>query len=178
MTIRRLAGGVVTTTLVVAALLLGAWFVFQATTGAQLITFRTGSMSPAMPQGSLGLAIPVQASEMQVGDVITVQREAKLPVTHRIVELEGTGQPRTLIMQGDANDRVDLMPYEVTEGLRIVWAVPYAGSAITVVQYPLGRGLMLLAVGVLVVWAFWPSKDRHSDTAKIERIRGRHREEV
>lgn len=84
----RIAGAAVTALIVVAAVGLAAWFAFSAFTGASLITFRTGSMSPTMPQGTLAVTVPVQASELAVGDVITVQRAGEaMPVTHRVTAI-------------------------------------------------------------------------------------------
>ena len=56
---RGLLGGIAATLVVGAVLLLGAWFAYSAITGATLITFRTGSMAPTMPQGALAVALPV-----------------------------------------------------------------------------------------------------------------------
>lgn len=169
--LRMIAGRVVTGVLIVAALAMGSWFVVQAATGASLVTFTTGSMSPTMPQGSLGIGIPTPVSEISVGDVITVQRKGMLPVTHRVVAFHGEGEERTFTMKGDANDVVDPSRYAVGGGLKIVWSMPALGTVMMVLQHPLGRGLMLLTVGSLVTWAFWPG-------GKAKPYRGRHRREV
>ena len=55
--IRRIASGAVTTIVVVAALVLVAWTIFSHVAGASLITFRTGSMTPTMPQGALAVTL-------------------------------------------------------------------------------------------------------------------------
>lgn len=84
----RLAGTAVTILLVVMAVGLACWFAFSAVSGATLITFRTGSMSPTMPQGAIAVSLPVTANEIEIGDVITVQRAGEaLPVTHRVIEV-------------------------------------------------------------------------------------------
>lgn len=179
--IRRIAGGAVTTLVVVAALGLACWFVLAATTGATLITFRTGSMSPTMPQGAVAVTVPVQASELEVGDVVTVRRAGEsMPVTHRIVEIgpvqpqaenaadirasaPGSGPPdlaspaaRQIVMQGDDNDTPDQLPYALIDARRVVFAVPHLGTALMMVQTPIAMGALVLLVGALVVWAFWP----------------------
>lgn len=177
----RVAGAAVTTVLVVAALGLACWFAYSAVSGATLITFRTGSMSPTMPQGALAVSVPVSASEIEVGDVITVQRAGEaLPVTHRVIEIDkvrpraaneadirasapGAGPPdlsspdaRTIVMQGDDNDIADHLPYAITDARRVVFAVPAVGTILMLLQSPIGTGALILSVGALVVWAFWP----------------------
>lgn len=179
--IRKIIGTAVTTLLVVAAVALAAWFVFAGSTGATLITFRTGSMAPTMPQGAVAATLPAQASELEVGDVITVQRAGEsVPVTHRIIEIgplqerpenaadiraaaPDTGPPdltsphaRQILMQGDDNSTPDHLPYALTDARKIIFAVPYLGAALMLVQSPLGMGVVILGVGALVTWAFWP----------------------
>src|SRR5699024_9758793 len=137
---RKVLAGAVTTPLVVVALGLAAWFGYAKISGATLITFRTGSMAPTMPQGALAVTVPVRASELEVGDVITVQRAGEtMPVTHRIIEIEpvqqraahaadiraaapGLGAPdlssphaRQITMQGDDNTTADHLPYALTD---------------------------------------------------------------
>lgn len=167
-----LLGRIVAALVVAAALLLGTWFVCSATTGASLITFRTGSMAPSMPQGALAVALPVDAADIAVGDVVTVQRGAgELPVTHRVVEVRTPGEAssasplapseRELVLKGDDNDHADLEPYIVSEARRVLFAAPGLGSALMLLQSPLGMGLLTLLAGGLTVWAFWPAgRDR------------------
>ena len=189
---RRVAGAAVTTLVVVAALGLVCWFVFQAVAGASLITFRTGSMSPTMPQGAVAVTVPVQADEIEVGDVVTVQRAGEsMPVTHRVIEVgpvqeraaneadiraaaPGSGPPdltsataRQLALQGDDNDQPDHLPYALTDARKVVFAIPGLGVALMMLQTPIAMGALILLVGAYVVWAFWPKPrdpDDDSDT--------------
>lgn len=182
--VRRILGTAVTLLIVAAALGLACWFLFSACTGATLVTFRTGSMSPAIPQGSVAVTLPVPADALRVGDVATVQRANEpVPVTHRVIEIrevvpQGAHGPdlraaipggeapdprdpaaREIVMQGDDNDTPDHLPYVVTEVRRTVFAVPYAGTALRLLQTPIGTGTLILGVGALVTWAFWPRRD-------------------
>src|SRR3954454_7756091 len=54
------------------------------TANITLIMFRTGSMTPAIPAGSVAVVQRIPASEIEVGDVVTVDRDGQLPVTHRV----------------------------------------------------------------------------------------------
>ncbi|HEY1105973.1 MAG TPA: S26 family signal peptidase, partial [Agromyces sp.] len=70
-----------------------------------IVLFRTGSMGPTIPAGSAALVREVPASSLAVGDVVTVDRPGRLPVTHRIVAIDDGSGPelRRLTLRGDAN---------------------------------------------------------------------------
>lgn len=188
--IRRVAGGAATTLIVVAALGLACWFVFSAVGGASLITFRTGSMSPTMPQGAVAVTVPVRAPDIAVGDVVTVQRAGEsTPVTHRVVEIgdirpraeneadlrasaPGSGPPdlssadaRQLVMQGDDNDTPDSLPYALTDARKVIFALPHAGAWLMALQTPAAMGALILLVGAFTVWAFWPRPEERAEAA-------------
>ena len=68
------------------------------------------SMEPALAQGSLVIARPVDPMSIRTGDVITYQLEPGRPtvVTHRVVQqgIDADGKP-VFRTQGDANDIPD-----------------------------------------------------------------------
>ncbi len=158
------AGGVVCATLVVLAL------VFDIS----LMMFRTGSMAPAIPAGSVAVVREVPAREVAVGDVITVDRGAsRLPVTHRVTSVEEGQNPgeRIITMRGDANDADDPFPYEVTTVRETLFSVPGIAPAIVWLGHPLVLGGLTLAAGLLVGWAFWPQdRDDRSDRRRAEPV--------
>ncbi len=161
---RRRPGRVKDIVLVVATLLGLAtvgWTVFTQVSGATIVVLKTGSMSPDMPQGSGALSLPTEAGELEIGDVVTARLDDASPlVTHRIVridEVPGSPDKRELVMRGDANETDDLYPYTVEKVLRVQFAIPHAGSVLSVVTSPLFLGGVVLAIGMLVVWAFWPA---------------------
>lgn len=162
-------GTAATVIVIAAAVILAGWFAFAATTGATLITFRTGSMAPTMPQGSVAVALPIAAADIAVGDVVTVQRAGEpLPVTHRVTEVRRAenasgDEPmpagaRELILKGDDNETVDFLPYLVTHAKRVVFAIPGAGNTLMLLQSPIGMGAMTIVAGGLATWAFWPKR--------------------
>lgn len=177
-------GRVATLILIVATLTLACWFVFSAATGATLITFRTGSMSPTMPQGALAVSLPVAAADIRVDDVVTVRRAGEeLPVTHRVVEVRDPANAtsldlipadaRELVLKGDDNDTIDMLPYVVKDARRVVFAVPNLGSVLMLLQSPIGMGLLVITAGGFTTWAFWPK--RTAESAETEEARTPHR---
>lgn len=123
-----------------------------------IILFRTGSMEPTIPAGSAALVQEVEASEVEVGDVLTVERPGEMPVTHRVTSIESgeAAGERVITMQGDANDSPDLAPYTITEGRVLLTSVPGLANPINQLGNPYVMGGITLAASVLVGWAFWP----------------------
>ncbi|GAA1483915.1 signal peptidase I [Brachybacterium fresconis] len=139
--------------------------VLTSVCGMQVMLFSSGSMEPTIPAGSAALVAPVQAPDVQVGDVVTVARgTGELPVTHRVVGIEDSTSAgaRLLTLRGDANAQDDPAPYDVTEVGRVVLSVP--GIAPVVSQ--LGASRMLAPLGVVaaafVIWGLWPRRERRS----------------
>ena len=97
--------------------------------GVTPLIFRSGSMSPDIPTGSLALAHAVPASEVAVGDVVSVPRADGVRVTHRVVETDDAGgAARSLVLKGDANPGTDPEPVVVAEADRVFWSTPRLGE--------------------------------------------------
>lgn len=130
--------------------------------GYSLIMFKTGSMSPTIPAGSVALVQEIPASEVVVGDVVTVDRDGALPITHRVIAIDPAGETdaRTIRMRGDANDVEDPEPY-VVEDVRIVrGSLPGLASVVMWFGSPWVLGGVTVGATALVVWAFWPRNAR------------------
>lgn len=125
-----------------------------------LIMFKTGSMSPTIPTGSLAVVREIPASEIKVGDVLTVDRSGKLPVTHRVTSVSGEGDTRTITMKGDANETEDPTPYVVNDARKVLVSVPGLAKVVVWFSNPLVLGGITVAASVLVTWAFWPRTPR------------------
>lgn len=136
-----------------------------------LIMFKTGSMSPTIPAGSLAVVQETPAADVSVGDVLTVDRPGSLPVTHRVTSVSGTGDSRTITMQGDANDYEDPSPYTIADARRVIFAIPGLASVVVWFSHPGVLGVLTLATSALVTWAFWPRETR---TARRRASRGTH----
>jgi signal peptidase len=127
-----------------------------------LIMFKTGSMDPTIPTGSVAVVREIRAEEIRIGDVVTVDRPGDLPVTHRVTtigETEGSPGARTITMKGDANASADPLPYTVHTVRLVLDSVPGLASVIVWFSHPLVLGGVTLAASGLVMWAFWPRRD-------------------
>ena len=146
----------------VIGLLAIAWLVCAWLFGLSVIVFKTGSMAPAIPAGGASISREIPASEVAVGDVITVQRDTSaLPISHRVVSVDtvpGQPQQRSVVLQGDANATPDLEPYVIEKTRVVVASAPGAGTALALLRSPFALAVTTLVVALLVVWAFWPQR--------------------
>lgn len=149
------------------------WLVFAGITGATVIVFKTGSMAPTLPQGAASVSLPTLASDLRVGDVITVAiDDSSLPVTHRIVSISETGNhaTREVVLKGDDNDTADLFPYVVTEVPKVIVGAAGWGTALETLRAPFVIGGLTLGVAGLVLWAFWPREPAQSQPVRSDTV--------
>lgn len=138
--------------------------------GIKPLVFRSGSMGPTIQTGALGLAKTVPASELEVGDVVSVVNDSGTRITHRINaidHLDGNGARVTL--KGDANEQADLIPYTVTEADRVFFHVNGLGYAVTWLSSPIATFLGGVLVGAVLLLAFGPNS-RRDEEASVETI--------
>lgn len=134
------------------------------------LVFRSGSMSPAVEAGDLGIARTVPATDLRRGDVASVFTADDERVTHRVVEVDQTDTGVLLMLQGDANEDPDSEQYSVTEAERLLFSLPKAGYVASWLAGPGGLFLGALLVGAVLLVLFRrpsgapPSGRRRADT--------------
>jgi len=140
-----------------------------------LIMFKTGSMAPAIPAGSLALVRAVPVAEVRVGEIVTVERQGKLPVTHRVtsVSLNDDGHSGVLTLKGDANPVEDPAPYTASTVRTVLWSAPGLAQWVAKASNPFVLGGVTLAVAGLVTWVLWPREEGSKEEAPGE---AQHRE--
>ncbi|MCL8027372.1 hypothetical protein [Nocardioides bruguierae] len=163
---RRLADGLLTLSALVGAACLVV-LLAALVLDARVLLFRSGSMEPAVPAGSLGLAREVPAADLRVGDVVSVLAPSGTRVTHRVESLtRGPDGTATLVLRGDANDAVDPAPYSVRTADRLVAHVPGLGHVVAWLAGPVGM-LLLGGYGALLLSVLLrprrPGEDRDPD---------------
>ena len=137
------------------------WLAAAQLFSLSMVDFRTGSMSPSMPAGTLAIAMEVEAEEIRGGDVVTVRRLGELPITHRVVSTDDAGPGvRSLILKGDDNAEADASPYVVSEALRVGAWIPGASRYWDVLRSPGSIGLAIIGVGVVLTVALLPRRQR------------------
>jgi signal peptidase len=129
--------------------------------GIKPLVFRSGSMEPVISTGAMAYAKTVPATELDVGDVISVDNDQGVRITHRVVELEPAGTDTVLAtLKGDANSTPDRLPYTITEADRVFFSVGGLGYVVAWLSSPLATFLGGGLVGAVLVTAFGRTKDR------------------
>ena len=139
--------------------------------GYSIILFSTESMAPTITSGALSIVKTIPAAEVEVGDVLTVDRDGKAPVTHRVISVDPgrTDDQRVIRMQGDANNRPDREKYVVTEARIEVLTVPGLATPFQFIFWnPIIASLLFLGIGALATWAFWPKRTTARTTGTEE----------
>lgn len=136
--------------------------VLAVTAQITLIMFRTGSMSPTIPAGSVAVVQRVPAADIATGDVVTVDRADALPITHRVTSVGpgASADERIITMRGDANAEDDPFPYTVTSVRIVLFSIPGIATVIVGMGNPFVLAGLTLVATTLVVWAFWPRAER------------------
>jgi signal peptidase len=127
--------------------------------GWTVVRLATGSMTPTFPTDSVLITHSVQATDVSVGDVVTVQRQGALPITHRVVGMTpSSGSLEQLTLKGDANMTKDPAPYTVrTVGL-VTAGVPWGGQVFADLRSTPGLAGLTVFAALVVLWAWWPSR--------------------
>ncbi|MFC7405098.1 signal peptidase I [Georgenia alba] len=136
-----------------------------------LMMFKTGSMAPTIPAGSVAVVREVAASEVEVGDIVTVDRPGALPVTHRVTSVEAgeNAAGRVITMRGDANATDDPFPYTVTTVRVVLASAPGLAHVIVWFSNPYVLGGITMGAALLVGWAFWPRRGTGSPSSRRPR---------
>ena len=165
-------GEVVLTVLAVFGLVCAAAAVAAWTFGISIMLFKTGSMSPQIPAGSMALVREIPAAEAEIGDVITVDREHGLPITHRVIRNDpdpaAAPDGRIIEMRGDANFAPDPLPYHVSTVREVIWSRAGWGQAIVAISHPWALGGVTVLAAGIVTWAFWPRPEAKDDDEAAE----------
>lgn len=129
--------------------------------GIKPLVFRSGSMSPEISTGALAFAKTVPATELAVGDVVSVYNDQGVRITHRVDSLELTGGEEVVAtLKGDANNAPDRLPYTIIEADRVFFHIGGLGYIVAWLSSPLATFLGGGLVGAVLVIAFGKSKDR------------------
>lgn len=150
----------ITTLIVIAAVLLAVLLVGVRLAGLQVFTVLSGSMEPTYHTGSLIYVKKVDAAKLSEGTVITFMLDEDTVATHRIVGVvpdedePGVVRYRT---KGDANEAEDgsLVHYKNVIGTP-VFSIPRLGYLANYIQHPPGTYVAVSAGAAVLLLMFLP----------------------
>lgn len=159
MKVIKILGGIIQILLLlIIGLTLGIVFLArqQGLFGLYAFVVQSGSMTPAIPAGSLVIVSP--QSQYFENDIITYYTNdqngarQKLPTTHRIIELV-KGQNLGFKTQGDANNSPDpfITPAKNVIG-KVIFHLPYFGRFTAFAKSKNGLIFLIVAPAVLLVY--------------------------
>lgn len=132
--------------------------------GITPLVFQSGSMSPGITTGALGLARTVPASNLEVGEVVSVTNTSGVRITHRVTGLEPMADGSvSMTMRGDANNADDPVPYDIYEADRVFFHVNGLGYAVAWLSNPVAIFLGGMLAGGLCVIAFGRTREDDDD---------------
>ncbi|MFD9683273.1 signal peptidase I [Rhodococcus sp. NPDC059969] len=135
------------------------FFVAGLAFGITPLIFKSGSMSPTIDTGALAFARTVPASEVQVGDIVSVYDSQGVRITHRVETIEQQGNNLAIAeLRGDANSVSDPDPYVITEADRVLFSVNRLGYVAVWLSGSSGFVLGTIAICGLVYVAFRPQR--------------------
>lgn len=126
--------------------------------GIKPVVFRSGSMSPAIPTGSLAFVKSQPVSELTVGDIVSVTTNGGDRLTHRVYGIDQLDNNQSsLTLKGDANNAPDSETYAVADADLVVFSLSRVGYVLAWLSGPIGIFAGGLFAGTLLMIAFRPA---------------------
>ncbi|KQV76722.1 hypothetical protein ASC61_17895 [Aeromicrobium sp. Root344] len=119
--------------------------------GVHPLLFKSGSMEPTISTGDLSIAHTVKVSDLHIGDIVSVREPHQDRVTHRVVDIQGTGATRQVTLKGDANRVIDPAVYNVKDAERVVFTVPKAGYVVAWFSHAPGSYVLAAYVALMLL---------------------------
>ena len=124
--------------------------------GISMYVITGGSMTGAIPRGSVAFDRNVPVASLQVGDVITFRPPGDLSnVTHRIIEVQqdSAGNP-VFRTKGDANEAIDPWLFTLDKSVQAKFSfhIPYVGYALAALTFRMVRTAVLMIVALVIIW--------------------------
>ena len=127
---------------------------------------RSGSMSPAIPVGSLVVATRASAGDLRPGDVIVFHRpdQPQNLVVHRIAAVEESASGRVFVTKGDANETPDGWQVPATgDGWQARYSISRAGFVVGWLHTAVSRrgwlGTLAITAAVAALIVIWRSEE-------------------
>jgi signal peptidase I len=182
----RLTNRIITAVLVVAVIVAGL-VLLPSVLGFERYVIETESMTGTIDKGSIVYSKPVDANELEVGDIITYRPPPGFGVddlvTHRIISIEPAqvGEPRPVFRtKGDANPTQDPWRFQLDDDEAALEKahLPYLGYVYLALAVPWVRVLLItlpaILIAVLTVVSLWREAGFEAEEER-ERLRQQRR---
>lgn len=136
--------------------------------GVRPLVVTSGSMEPEISTGALTFARSVDATDLRVGDVVSVREESGARVTHRIESVHADDGLVRLTLRGDANEAADAQAYEISRADRVLFSVDGLGYALDWLRSSAG----LVVAGAISVGLLWLAFRDGAQPERRRRSRG------
>lgn len=114
----------------------------------KLYVIQSGSMEPTIKTGSVSFSIG--KPEYYVNDIVSFEIAGKKIVTHRIYEINETGE---FVTKGDANEDVDSTTIRKDQILgKILFSIPLIGYLIGFAKTFQGLTVLIIIPGTIIVY--------------------------
>jgi signal peptidase len=120
-------------------------------TGHPVTIITGGSMSPAIPIGSLVVEEPSPIANLAPGDIATFRLASGVKVTHRVTRVVERADGTWYEIKGDANEAPD--PALLSSGSvvgRVIVSAPLLGYLTWLLHQP--RGILAVVTGILALF--------------------------
>jgi len=151
----RIFGWFLNVLIAVLAILVSVVVVLPFAMGGTGLAVVTGSMRPSINPGDMVIVTPIEREELQVGDIITFQRESGVDtlITHRLVEINEDG---TFTTKGDDNNTYDApIVFEQIKG-HVALRIPLLGYLENFSQGGRAIPILIFVGGAILVISFVP----------------------
>jgi signal peptidase len=152
----QLISNFISTFLVAVVAIIAILLVLVRILGLNVLSVESGSMSPLYPVNSLVIVKGVDASTIEVGDVVTyVLNSDGVLVTHRVVDIDN--EKETFTTKGDANKSNDPAPVLWGNVVgKVIIGFPKLGTPFRVISAEENRTKVIVALVVIgaisVIW--------------------------
>lgn len=141
--------------------------------GCTTLIVQSGSMGRAIPAGSLAISQWTESQDVQVDDVILIERMGTKGILHRVMFLEQTGGRILAQTKGDANEKPDPEPYALPKRvLTPAFSIPWLGYLLGAVATRAGLIVILVGVPTLLLgppavrWLFSEDEEESEDSGE------------
>ena len=109
------------------------------------------SMYPTLKSGSLVITAPVEAADIELGDIIAFKDGNEALLIHRVISIDITESIYVFKTKGDANEGIDGSVGEDNIIGRYYISIPLLGRLIQFIRMPVGLAFVFIVTAVMII---------------------------